>query len=86
VGAANRCCAGRARTITGFENAIQRYAWREGALYQVYTAPGQVTDIALQEGERLVGPGPVAAGDTVRWMIGDTLSGSGDGSSGCTSS
>lgn len=62
----------------GFRNAIQRYAWSEGALYQVYTKPGQVTDIALQEGEKLVGPGPVAAGDTVRWMIGDTLSGSGD--------
>lgn len=61
----------------GFRNAIQRYAWSEGALYQVYTKPGQVTDIMLQEGERLVGPGPVAAGDTVRWMIGDTLSGTG---------
>ena len=61
----------------GFRNAIQRYAWSEGALYQVYTKPGQVTDVMLQEGERLVGPGPVAAGDTVRWMIGDTLSGSG---------
>jgi type IV secretion system protein TrbG len=36
-----------------------------------------VTDIALQEGERLVGSGPVAAGDTVRWIIGDTESGSG---------
>lgn len=61
----------------GFRNAIQRYAWSEGALYQVYTKPGQVTDIALQEGEKLVGSGPVAAGDTVRWMIGDTLSGAG---------
>jgi type IV secretion system protein TrbG len=61
----------------GFFNAIQRYAWEEGALYQVYAKPGQVTDIALQEGEQLVGPGPVAAGDTVRWMIGDTVSGSG---------
>jgi type IV secretion system protein TrbG len=60
-----------------FFNAIQRYAWEEGALYQVYAKPGQVTDIALQEGEQLVGPGPVAAGDTVRWMIGDTVSGSG---------
>lgn len=59
----------------GFQNAIQRYVYNEGALFQVYTKPGQVTDIALQEGERLVGPGPVAAGDTVRWMIGDTLSG-----------
>jgi len=60
-----------------FHNAIQKYAWAEGALFQVYTAPGQVTDIVLQEGEELVGPGPVAAGDTVRWIIGDTVSGSG---------
>src|SRR3546814_6127235 len=58
-------------------NAIQKYAWADGALFQIYTAPGQVTDIALQEGEELVGPGPVAAGDTVRWIIGDTLSGAG---------
>lgn len=63
----------------GFLNAIQLYPWAEGALYQLYTAPGQVTDIALQEGEQLVGPGPVAAGDTVRWIIGDTLSGTGPG-------
>ena len=76
VGAAN--AAARVEPeVTGFENATQRYPWREGALYQVYAAPGQVTDIVLQEGERLVGPGPVAAGDTVRWMIGDTLSGTG---------
>lgn len=60
-----------------FLGAIQQYAWAEGALFQVYTAPGQVTDIVLQEGEELVGPGPVAAGDTVRWIIGDTLSGAG---------
>ena len=49
----------------------------EGALYQVYAAPGQITDIALQPGEQLVGSGPVAAGDTVRWIIGDTESGAG---------
>lgn len=62
---------------TGFVNAIQVYPYTEGALYQVYAKPGQVTDIALQEGEQLVGSGPVASGDTVRWMIGDTVSGSG---------
>ncbi|WP_436162942.1 P-type conjugative transfer protein TrbG [Mesorhizobium sp. LjRoot246] len=62
----------------GFINAIQLYPWSEGALYQIYTAPGQVTDIALQPGEQLVGSGPVAAGDTVRWIIGDTQSGAGD--------
>ena len=62
---------------TGFINAIQVFPYTEGALYQIYAKPGQVTDIALQEGETLVGSGPVAAGDTVRWMIGDTVSGIG---------
>ena len=61
----------------GFINAVQVYPFSGGALYQVYTAPGQITDIALQEGEQLVGSGPVAAGDTVRWIIGDTESGAG---------
>ena len=76
VGAAN--AAARVQPVRdGFLNAIQQYPWTDGALYQVYTAPGQVTDIALQEGEQLVGPGPVAAGDTVRWVIGETMSGSG---------
>ena len=60
---------------SGYLNAVQVYPFAEGALYQVYAAPGQVTDIALQEGEQLVGSGPVAAGDTVRWIIGDTESG-----------
>jgi type IV secretion system protein VirB9 len=58
-------------------NAIQRFSYAEGALYQVYTMVGRVTDIALKPGEKLVGPGPVAAGDTARWIIGDTVSGSG---------
>ncbi len=61
----------------GFINAVQVYPFSSGALYQVYAAPGQVTDVALQPGEQLVGSGPVAAGDTVRWIIGDTESGTG---------
>jgi P-type conjugative transfer protein TrbG len=61
----------------GYYNAIQIYPWSEGALYQVYTAPGQITDIALEPGESLTGAGPIAAGDTARWIIGDTESGSG---------
>ncbi|WP_245624196.1 TrbG/VirB9 family P-type conjugative transfer protein, partial [Jannaschia donghaensis] len=62
----------------GFINAVQLYPYSSGALYQLYTSPGQVTDIALQAGESLVGSGPIAAGDTARWIIGDTESGSGD--------
>ncbi len=63
----------------GYLNAIQVYPFTDGALFQVYAATGQVTDIALQEGEQLTGSGPVAAGDTVRWIIGDTTSGAGAG-------
>ena len=33
--------------------------------------------IALEPGESLTGAGPIAAGDTARWIIGDTESGSG---------
>ncbi len=57
-----------------FVNAVQIYPFSDGAIYQVYTAPGAVTDVALQAGETLIS---VAAGDTVRWVIGDTTSGSG---------
>ncbi|WP_018319033.1 P-type conjugative transfer protein TrbG [Bradyrhizobium sp. WSM2793] len=62
----------------GYFNAAQIYAYSPGALYQIYAAPGQITDIALEEGEQLTGSGPIAAGDTVRWVVGDTESGSGD--------
>ena len=61
----------------GYHNAIQIYPWSDGALYQVYAAPGQITNIALEPGESLTGAGPIAAGDTARWIIGDTESGSG---------
>ena len=60
---------------TGFVNASSVYPYAEGSVYHVYTTPGRITDIALQPGEAL---GAVAAGDTVRWIIGDTGSGAGD--------
>ncbi len=63
----------------GFINSMQVYPFVDGALYQVYASPGQITDIGLQPGEQLVGAGPVAAGDTVRLVIGDTESGTGAG-------
>lgn len=64
----------REPTRHGFLNAVQVYPWVEGAVYRLYAAPEQVSDIALQAGEGLVS---VAAGDTVRWIIGDTTSGNG---------
>lgn len=62
----------------GYFNAVQVFSYSPGALYQIYAAPGQITDIALEPGEQLIGSGPVAAGDTVRWVVGDTESGSGE--------
>jgi len=64
-----------APTREGYVNAIQVWPYTDGALYQVYAAPGRVTAIALQPGEELV---TVAAGDTVRWIVGDTASGAGE--------
>lgn len=63
-----------APTREGYVNAIQVWPYADGALYQVYASPGRVTVIALQEGEELV---TVSAGDTVRWVVGDTASGAG---------
>ena len=64
-----------APTREGYVNAIQVWPFTDGALYQVYAAVGRVTVVSLQPGEELV---TVAAGDTVRWIDGDTSSGSGD--------
>lgn len=61
-------------TAHGYVNAIQVYPFVKGALYRLYAAPDRVTDIALQPGEKLVS---VAAGDTVRWVVGNTTSGQG---------
>lgn len=74
VAAANRLATVEP-TQGNFINARQLYVWSEGSVYHAYTAPGMVTDIALQPGEALIA---VAAGDTARWVIGDTTSGSGE--------
>ena len=58
----------------GYINAIQTYPYAEGALYQVYAAVSQVTEIALEPGEKLVS---FSSGDTLRWVVGDTTSGEG---------
>lgn len=74
VRAANRG-ATREPAAGAFVNAVQVYPYSDGALYRLFAAPERVTDIALQPGEAVVS---VAAGDTVRWTIGDTTSGAGD--------
>ena len=71
IGDANSAAA-MEPTGEGYVNAIQVYPYTEGALYQLYTMPEMVSNIALQPGEDIVA---VSAGDTVRWVIGDTVSG-----------
>lgn len=74
VVAANKA-ATKLPTQYGYINAIQVYPFTEGALYQLYASPEHVTDIMLQAGEKLTS---VSAGDTVRWVVGDTVSGNGE--------
>lgn len=51
--------------------------WVETVVFPVIATPGRITDIVLEPGEILVASGAVAAGDTARWVIGDTTSGAG---------
>ena len=55
-----------------FMNATQIYPFSDGAIYRLYASPEKVSDIALQAGEQLIA---ISAGDTARWVIGDTYSG-----------
>jgi type IV secretion system protein VirB9 len=75
VAAANKAAL-QEPTTHGYLKAVQVYQYMEGAIYRLYAAPEQVSDIALQPGEK-ISPNSVAAGDTVRWLVGDTTSGSG---------
>lgn len=65
-----------AAALAAGTNIARVHAWRDGTMYSLSTAPDQVSDVALEPGEKLVA---VAAGDTARWVIGDTISGSGVG-------
>lgn len=76
VAAATQAARIEPRTF-GWHGAAQLFSFAPGGLYQVYAAVGRVTDIMLQEGESLSDIGAVAAGDTVRWVIGEASSGTG---------
>jgi P-type conjugative transfer protein TrbG len=73
VQSANRSAL-REPSRADYVNAVQVYPYAEGTLYRLYAAPERVTDDALQPGETVTA---VAAGDTLRWIVGDTTSGSG---------
>lgn len=57
-----------------FINAIMTYDYMPGALFQIYCEPLNVTDLQFQGGEHIIS---VAAGDTLRWQVSRTFSGSG---------
>jgi len=75
VAAANKAAL-EEPTRSGWIDAVQVYPYSPGALYRLYAAPEEVSDIGLQPGEQLVA---ISAGDTVRWVVGDTSSGMGEG-------
>ncbi|NTW83967.1 MAG: P-type conjugative transfer protein TrbG [Chlorobiaceae bacterium] len=56
----------------GYHNAIMKYDYEEGQLYQLYCAPLRITDIQLEPGENLTSE-PVG-GDSVRWILARTKS------------
>lgn len=55
-----------------FEAGVQVFAWAPGRIYEVWTAPLRVTSLTLGPGETLLSK---AAGDTVRWQLGEVRSG-----------
>lgn len=61
-------------TPDAYINANLFYDFEAGRLYQVQTSPHFLTTIMLRPGEKLVAK---AAGDTVRWVLGETVQGSG---------
>ena len=57
-----------------YVNAALYYDFEPGRLYTVHTSPRFLTAISLRPGEKLISK---AAGDTVRWVLGETVQGSG---------
>lgn len=73
IAAANRS-ARATSSADAFVGGVQRFAWREGRVYEVWTAPLRVTTLTLAPRETVTAK---AAGDTVRWQIGESASGAG---------
>ncbi|WP_287103971.1 TrbG/VirB9 family P-type conjugative transfer protein [Brevundimonas sp.] len=73
IAAANRS-ARAASSADAFVGGMQVFAWTEGRVYEVWTAPLRVTTLTLAPGETVTAK---AAGDTVRWQIGESQSGAG---------
>ncbi len=63
-------------TPDAYINATLYYDYEAGRLYTVQTSPRFLTTVILRPGEKLIAK---AAGDTVRWVIGETAQGAGPG-------
>lgn len=73
IAAANRTARAGSRA-DGFVGGLQVFAWEPGRVFEIWTAPLRVTLLTLAPGETVTAK---AAGDTVRWQIGESVSGSG---------
>lgn len=54
-----------------FEDATLFFAYEPGAIYELQTSPDFVTALLLEPGEALI---DIAAADTVRWSVSNTVS------------
>ena len=67
-----------ARTAPGPQTVADvEFLYGERGVFDIVAAPGRITDLVLEAGEALVDTNPIAAGDTLRWVIGNTTSGEG---------
>lgn len=73
IAAANAAARAPSRE-DGFVGGVQLFVWSPGRVFEVWAAPLRVTTLSLGAGEVLVAK---AAGDTVRWQIGEAVSGEG---------
>lgn len=55
-------------------NSTAYFDFEAGKLYEIQTSPNFLTTIMLRRGEKLL---TKAAGDTVRWVLGETVEGTG---------
>ncbi len=59
-----------------YVNSTIYHAYEPGRIYVIQANPRFLTTIALRPGERLISK---AAGDTLRWVLGETVAGAGAG-------
>lgn len=76
VGLGGSALAARAATAPQTVADVE-FLYGERGVFDIVAAPGRITDLVLEAGEALVDTNPIAAGDTLRWVIGNTTSGEG---------